>query len=136
FMKEVMEAQSPVQAVQVTQLAVKHATAGCPGPVGVIYYGAALRGRFGPASMPPLYSSAGYLPHAEIVPTEQQLRAAVDLIAASERPTIIAGNGVRLSRASDALVGLAEALSAPVITTAGGKGVIAETHALAGGVMG
>jgi acetolactate synthase I/II/III large subunit len=136
FMKEVMEAQHSVQAVQLTQLAVKHATTGCPGPVGIIYYGAALRGSVGPDTMPPLFSSAGYLQRAETLPGEDELRIALNLIGAAERPTIVAGNGVRLSRASDALIALAEALSAPVVTTTGGKGVIAETHSLAGGVMG
>jgi acetolactate synthase-1/2/3 large subunit len=49
---------------------------------------------------------------------------------------ILAGNGVRMSRAQPQLRQLAEALSAAVATTAAGKGVFAETHPLALGVFG
>lgn len=136
FMKEVMEAQHPEQAVHMTQLAIKHAMSGCPGPVAVIYYGAALRGRVGPHSTLPLYPSKGYPPFLKSLPGEHDLRTAAGLIDAAKRPVIIAGNGVRIGRATDALMKAAARISAPIVTTSGGKGVIAETHSLAGGVMG
>jgi acetolactate synthase-1/2/3 large subunit len=49
---------------------------------------------------------------------------------------IIAGNGVRMAQAQPLLRALAEELSLPVATTASGKGVFPETHALALGVCG
>jgi acetolactate synthase-1/2/3 large subunit len=49
---------------------------------------------------------------------------------------IIAGNGVRMSQAQGALVGLAERLGIPVATSGSGKGVFPETHPLALGVFG
>ena len=49
---------------------------------------------------------------------------------------IIAGNGVRVGQACDALFALARALDAPVATTAAGKGVFPEVDPLGAGVMG
>lgn len=61
---------------------------------------------------------------------------AARILGSAQRPLIIAGNGVRVSRAWQQLAALAEALGAPVTTTGGGKGVFAETHDLALGVCG
>lgn len=136
YMKEVMEARHPAQAVHMTQLAIRRATAGCPGPVAVVYYSAALNGKVGPDSMLPLFATAGYQQPLHMVPQEADLRAAAIMIDGAERPVIIAGNGVRVGRASAALLHVAERISAPVVTSSHGKGVLAETHPLAGGVMG
>ncbi len=127
--------QEPVQAVQGTQLAIKHSLAGDRGPVAVIYHSAAFRGQVGPDSRPTLYPTRFYLPqksHGDVAHVERAARALLD----AERPVIIAGNGVRISQAYDELLRLAGSLGAPVGTTASGKGVFAETHALALGVCG
>jgi acetolactate synthase-1/2/3 large subunit len=127
--------QEPVQAVQSTQLAIKHALSGEQGPVAVIYHSAAFRGAVGPDSRPPLYPTGSYLPgksHGDAVSVEAAARALLD----ATRPVIIAGNGVRLSQAYDELSSLAELVAAPVATTASGKGVFPETHDLALGVCG
>ena len=55
-------AHDPIQAVQSTQLAVKHALSGEPGPVAVIYHSAALFGTVRPDSRPTLYPTQRYLP--------------------------------------------------------------------------
>ena len=49
---------------------------------------------------------------------------------------IVAGNGVRVGQACDALARLAHAIDAPVVTSAAGKGVFPETDPLGAGVMG
>ncbi|MDH3301274.1 MAG: thiamine pyrophosphate-binding protein [Acidimicrobiia bacterium] len=67
-------------------------------------------------------------------PIESQLDAADELIGQSERPLIVAGNGARPHRAR--VVALAEALGAPVATTFKAKGLIADDHELACGVLG
>lgn len=136
FTKQVMEARHPEQAVHMTQLAIKHAMSGCPGPVAVLFHGAALRGKVGPDGTLPLFPSSGYPPSLPGLPREDDLIAAAALIDAAERPVIIAGNGVRVGRASDALLAAATRIGAPIVTTSSGKGVIAETHPLAGGAMG
>ena len=60
--KHTMVANSGSHAVQCTQLAIKHALSGQPGPVAVLYHSQSLRGKVGPDSRPPLYSLDPYLP--------------------------------------------------------------------------
>jgi acetolactate synthase-1/2/3 large subunit len=50
-------------------------------------------------------------------PAQADVAAAVDLLAHAHRPVIIAGGGVRRAPFDDGLVGLAQRLSAPVVTT-------------------
>jgi 5-guanidino-2-oxopentanoate decarboxylase len=56
----------------------------------------------------------------------EQIDAAVRLLAVAARPLIIAGGGAR--RAGAELHRLVEALDCPLVTTAAGKGVLAESH--------
>ena len=58
------------------------------------------------------------------------------MLAAAERPAIVAGGGVHLSSAWPELQALAEKAGIPVATTIHGKGAIAETHPLSLGVVG
>ena len=62
--KQVMQAHTPVAAVQATQLAIKHATAGQPGPVAVLFSMESLTGKVEPDSQPVLYPTRHYLPPA------------------------------------------------------------------------
>lgn len=134
--KRLMVSYTPVQAVHHTQLAIKHAVTGQPGPVAVIYHSAALRGRVGPTTMPRIYESSAYLLSPSRAVDEVTLAQAADSLHHAERPVLVAGNGVRVGRARTQLVELARALDAPVATTASGKGVIAETDPLAVGPIG
>jgi acetolactate synthase-1/2/3 large subunit len=68
-------------------------------------------------------------------PDTEALADAVDLLAAADRPVVIAGGGVRSAAASDTLVDLAEHIDAPVLTTYKGKGTIPEDHPLSAGVL-
>jgi acetolactate synthase-1/2/3 large subunit len=134
--KQVMQAHDPVAAVQATQLAIKHAMAGQPGPVAVLFSHDSLAGSVAPDSQPALYPTRFYLPPPP-APAEPALIAdAATRILAAERPVIIAGNGVRIAQGYDQLQGLAEAAGLPVATTAAGKGCFPETHPLALGVFG
>jgi acetolactate synthase-1/2/3 large subunit len=49
-------------------------------------------------------------------PDEEAVEAALRELAAAERPVIVAGGGVRASRAGAELVALAETLRIPVVT--------------------
>jgi len=60
---------------------------------------------------------------------------AARLLATAAKPAILAGIGAVRCNASASLVRLAEALSAPVVTTPKAKGVFPEDHPLAAGVM-
>src|ERR1700722_17036844 len=94
--KRVMVSHDPAQAVQHTQLALKHALTGEPGPVAVIFHSTALRGRVGPTSVPKIYGTEAYMPRAAQSVDEAALDVAGAAMAQAARPVIIAGNGVRL----------------------------------------
>jgi acetolactate synthase-1/2/3 large subunit len=134
--KQVMQAQEPIAAVQATQLAIKHAMAGQPGPVAVLFGHDALAGSVAPDSQPVLYPTRYYLPPPAPQADPAQIAAAAERILAAERPVIVAGNGVRIAQAYEQLRELAETAGMPVATTAAGKGCFAETHPLALGVFG
>src|SRR5205823_919941 len=134
--KQVMQAQEPLAAVQATQLAIKHAMAGQPGPVAILFSHDSLAGNVGPDSAPALYPTRYYLPPAPPPADPRDIEAAAGRILAARTPVIIAGNGVRISQAYDQLQQLAETAGLPVATTAAGKGVFPETHPLALGVFG
>jgi acetolactate synthase-1/2/3 large subunit len=69
-----------------------------------------------------------------MAPNWEDVRRAAELLRGARKPLIWAGGGVVLAGAWRELVALAEALGAPVATTAEGKGTIPEDHALALGV--
>ena len=137
FTKDCFVAQDPAHAVHATQLAIKAAVSGEPGPVAVLYWSNALRGRVGPDARPALYSMDAYLaPAAPRRADPAAVEEAAALLRGAERPIIVAGNGVRLAGAYDQLAALADQLGAPVATTAAGKGCYPETGDWALGVMG
>lgn len=69
-------------------------------------------------------------------PDPDLLIAAGRMLAEAERPMILAGGGVHLSEAYEALLRLAEGEGIPVAHTMSGKGAIACTHALSAGLFG
>lgn len=136
FTKQVFEARDPAQAGPVTQLAIKHAMAGCPGPTMALFHANALSGRVTDATRPILYPTAGVVPVLRGGYDHAAVARAGGMLKAARAPVIVAGNGVRVGQAFAALRQLAEHLDAPVVTTTSGKGVFAETHPLAAGVVG
>ncbi len=135
--KQVFVARDSVSAVQATQLAIKHALAGQPGPVAVLYSRSALLGEpVTPDSFPILYNTRYYLPPAPPPACAEHIAAAVAEIRKAKRPVILAGNGVRVGQAQESLRRFVEATGIPVATTATGKGVFAEDHPLALGPAG
>ena len=69
-------------------------------------------------------------------PDPADLERAAKLLASASRPLILAGGGVHISDAHDALLALAEGQGIPVAHTLSGKGAIACTHALSAGLFG
>ena len=86
------------------------------------------------ADAPEAGTPEGRLPNRNIAPPEEALQAAVELVKKSKRPVIIVGHGARFQMES--VLKLAEHLKAPIVTTFKAKGLIADTHPLAGGVLG
>lgn len=134
FTKCTMTPTEPVEAVQATQRAVRMATMPEQGPVALLFHTNALGGEVGPDSVPRLHESQRYLVPPALQPAAVDRLA--ELLTAAEHPVIVAGNGVRLSRAYVQLEEAAELLAVGVCTTAGGKGVFPERHQLALGPFG
>jgi tartronate-semialdehyde synthase len=78
----------------------------------------------------------GRLAYITPEPNANAISAALDMLAAAERPLILAGGGVILANASEELVGFAEDLGIPVSPTYMGKGSIPEDHPLWAGIVG
>lgn len=64
-------------------------------------------------------------------PDVDAIEQAARVLAAAERPVILAGGGVGAAGASLALTRLAETLDAPVVTSRNGRGAISDRHPLA-----
>jgi pyruvate oxidase len=79
-------------------------------------------------------SPTGRLGDSAIAPSEESVARAVAMIAVARRPLVIVGYGARESM--PAVERLAERLRAPVVTTFKGKGLIADSHPNAAGVLG
>lgn len=136
----------PEGAAETVRRALEMTRSGKPGPVHLqvtndVAGGDAAAGsdRAAPhvgAEPPPLRS--GDLRHALPASSdrEAQIPAALELIARSRRPAIVAGLGLEGKQALEALRRLAEAASAPVISTPKAKGSLPDDHALAGGTIG
>jgi len=60
----------------------------------------------------------------------------VEYLLQARRPVIIAGGGANHSQAGKEIIALAEWLSAPVVTTISGQGIMPDEHPLALGVIG
>ncbi len=136
YTKEVFVARDAASAVQSTQLALKHATTGQPGPVALLFHSAALSATVGPDTTPRLYATEHYLPSQRETADPGDISDAVQALARASKPVIVAGNGVRMSAAQSQLLELAELLGTPVATTASGKATFPENHPLALGVFG
>jgi|SRR5690625_55924 len=134
--KQVFEAHHPAAAVHATQLAIKHALAGQPGPVAVIYSQAAISGTVSPREQPYLYNTQAYIPTNSKAIDNEAVKAASNTLKQAKRPIIIAGNGVRINQAFTELYNLANTLNIPVVTSPSGKGVFPENNALSLGLYG
>lgn len=75
-------------------------------------------------------------PALRCLPAKSDLEEAVALLAKAERPMMLCGGGVHISRASEAVERLARRLSIPVAHTMTGKGAIACTDDLSAGLFG
>ena len=110
------------------------ARTGRPGPVLIDVPKDVLAGEKIEFQWPESIDLPGYTPPGE--PSPQQVAAAARLINEAERPVILAGHGVLISRAWDELRELAEKAQIPVITTLLGIGSLPTDHLLNMGMPG
>ena len=144
--------RTPAETLRSLGLAFKHATAGRPGPTAVVLDGGAVSADLPDDPTPPVWPAPDQARTWTARPTAADVDAAARALADAERPVVVAGNGVHASAARavssagadgddppaayDALVRVAEAYGAAVVTSYLGKSTVAETHELAAGVVG
>ncbi len=129
-------AASPKEAVLATQMAIKHAVSGRPGPSSVVMRSAAIGGEVDVESPPFIHNAAGFLNTAKPESAPSDVQRVVDILSESRRPVLVAGNGVHVAGAHAQLQELAEIWGMPVATSYKGKSAIAETHPLSVGMVG
>jgi acetolactate synthase-1/2/3 large subunit len=117
--------------------AFRTATTGAPGPVHLQFRGNEGQLDLEEAEIEALVETQfAHVPPFRPQPDAAQVKAALDLLQKAERPIIVAGGGVRASRARAELVALAEALQIPVATSLNGKDSIPGTNPFSVGVVG
>ena len=129
-------AASPKEAVLATQMAIKHAVSGRPGPSSVVMRSAAIGGEVDVESPPFIHNAAGFLNTAKPESAPSDVQRVIQILSESRRPVLVAGNGVHVAGAHTQLQELAEIWGMPVATSYKGKSAIAETHPLSVGMVG
>ena len=129
-------ATSPKEAVLGTQLAIKHAVSGRPGPTTVLMRSAAIGGQVDLESPPFIHNASGFLNTVKPASAPVDIQRAIQILNESRRPVIIAGNGVHVAGAHSQLQELAEQWGMPVATSYKGKSAISEDHPLSLGMVG
>jgi len=130
-------ANTAEEFIRGVQLGIKHATTGKPGPAAVIAKWNTVVSEFEPAAVrPKIYPLAGYLAVSPASITEEDADKIAAMIAESQKPVMICGRGIHISRAYAEVVELAELAGLPVATSYMGKSSIPETHELALGTTG
>ncbi|CAN5843057.1 thiamine pyrophosphate-binding protein [soil metagenome] len=126
---------SPATMAEAARRAIRLATSGRPGAVHLSLPTDTLEGETPDESV---YGddSFGVAPSMRIRPDADLVERAARVIESARRPVIVAGGGVLISDACDALTTFAETIGIPVATSINGKGSIAETSPVAIGVVG
>lgn len=117
-------------AVEATAEAVNQALTGRPGPV-MLAIAEDLQDEIVPAEL--IAATPRVVP---VRPTDDDVRAALHLLADAKRPVILAGAGVLRARTSNDLLRLAELLRVPVIASWRRGDVISNDHPLYLGMAG
>ncbi|KDB59602.1 acetolactate synthase catalytic subunit [Bordetella bronchiseptica B18-5 (C3)] len=126
------------RAAEYTERAIRIATSGRPGPVVLLVSQDVLTTAC-PQARPVAQDSdepLGRFPLDRTVPVAGRLAQLAQRLLDAKRPLVVAGGGVHLSGACDALARLQSLAGLPVATTNMGKGAIDETHPLSLGVIG
>jgi thiamine pyrophosphate-dependent acetolactate synthase large subunit-like protein len=69
-----------------------------------------------------------------IAPPEESISQAIERIKSAQRPVVVVGHGARFHMKE--IIGFAEKLNCPILTTFKGKGLISDHHRLGCGVLG
>ena len=131
WVRRVTEASRVVDYID---MAFANAASGRPGPVALILPADLLLEEITPPEQ--RSSNLGYFPLDRAVADPVRIDEAVELLASASNPLLLAGGGVHLSAASEAVAAIQNDIHIPVMTTVMGKGVVDERHPLSIGVTG
>ena len=133
--KWIRQLTDPARVDDYVDMAITAATTGRPGPAVLLLPKDILVAEVPPG---PSRRSAvlGHFPLDRTRPDAAAVRAAAGLLAAARNPLVVAGGGIHISDASQALSELQQAACLPVATTTMGKGAVSELHPLSVGVIG
>jgi thiamine pyrophosphate-dependent acetolactate synthase large subunit-like protein len=108
---------------------------GVPGPVHLDFPGEVARARFtDPAKLKDFYGKEKYRSESRPHPAPKDVQKAVDIIAKSERPLLVAGHGVFHGKAWDILKEVAEKNEIAVVTSGPVRGHFPDDHRLSAGL--
>ncbi|MEA2640731.1 MAG: acetolactate synthase large subunit [Chloroflexota bacterium] len=126
FSKAIVDAWAPATYPEQLRKAFRVATTGRPGPVVFHQHAGERFERH--AGEVEVFAEPQYMryPAHRTPPEPEAIERAVEALLHAERPGIVAGGGIYLSRAWDELRALADLLDCPVATTISGKGAFDE----------
>jgi acetolactate synthase-1/2/3 large subunit len=136
FTKWAARLERPDRAPDMLRTAIREAVSGCPGPTYLGVPSDMLLAAAGSTDDVYVEDATKTVPAYRTRPDSDAVDAAARLIESADRPVLLAGVGVIVSAAWDAVRALAEAHDIPVVTSVGGKGALPETHRLCHGVAG
>lgn len=122
---------TPARVHEYAAYAFRQLRSGIPRPVHIDFPSEVYRANFKtPGDLAFFHDKTKYRTNAKPHPGPVELRAAVDMLKAAERPIIVSSNGVFYSRAWEALKKLAEKTNIPVVESGAMKGQFSDAHPL------
>src|SRR5580704_17221411 len=111
--------------------AFRNMKSGVPGPVHLDFPGEVARARFtDPANLKDFYGKDKYRSESRPCPSAKEIKKALDLISRSERPLLVAGQGVFQRKGSEALLQAAEKHEFAVVGSGPMRGHFPDDHRL------
>ncbi|MFN7945194.1 MAG: thiamine pyrophosphate-binding protein [Blastocatellia bacterium] len=111
--------------------AFRHLKSGVPGPVHLDFPAEVARARFtDPTTLTDFYGKNKYRSESRPHPAPKEVEKAIDMISKAERPVLVAGHGVFLRKAWDALKEAAEKHEMAVVTSGPVRGHFPDDHRL------
>ncbi|QQS45431.1 MAG: thiamine pyrophosphate-binding protein [Acidobacteriota bacterium] len=122
---------TPARIHEYAAYAFRQLRSGVPRPVHLDFPSEVYRANFKtPGDLAYFHDKTRYRTTAKPHPGPADLRAAVEMLKAAQRPIIVSSNGVFYSRAWDALRKLAEKADIPVVESGAMKGQFSDAHPL------
>ena len=111
--------------------AFRQMKSGVPGPVHLDFPAEVARARFSdPSELTDYHDKSKYRTESRAHPSPKDVEKAVDMINKAERPVLVAGQGVFIRDAAEALLTAAEKHDLVVVGTGPARGVISDEHRL------